>query len=563
MASAYVLAYTLLVAAAAGPSGAQARPAPKKTASAAAPATPSGLQAILDKKELQGSYNPVLLDFLAEEGQSKLSPPLRKAAMDQLVAGFKQETQISQGTQATAAVATALGALLGGSTGRTIEDAAAQVWASWVDAAFVLERAGYGAETRPFFEKCLQTFPYDSLRARCAAGLARSAPDQAIAILTGLLAGSNPVEIQNVALRLLGGLATAEGLPKEQHDAIVDDLIKRTHGFMNSSNFEAAVDGLAQTRDPRAVEPLRGLTKGFAKGDEVKRAAKRALLLVFQDAGAREALKKDLKGGFVAQPENQVFAAHTLIDAGDPAGFDWARDYLSKKKKDADYSGELIWALAGKGGEPAHAALAAAAAMRKPGELVTASMSIALLSLGDASRIDVVRAALMNKDWPNTRLEAAVALAGQKDYSGVPVLESLTRDTSLFKKALDAVLGARSLDPASVKSAVASALGRIDHSESVPVLISLLGDKTDAVRLSAAFALAAMSDPAALDGLTRALETDYGQHEGRTRNPEVHAHLVRSAALHFAADPRTALLVKMASESKFVSVRFLALAEAK
>jgi len=46
----------------------------------------------------------VLVSFLTEEGQDRLPPRQRQEALDQLVAGFKQEIQPSKGAQATAAV---------------------------------------------------------------------------------------------------------------------------------------------------------------------------------------------------------------------------------------------------------------------------------------------------------------------------------------------------------------------------------------------------------------------------------------------------------------------------
>src|SRR5262245_13355232 len=54
---------------------------------AAAPADP--LQAVLDSRGLQSAYNPVLLDFLTEEASGKLPEAQRKAALEQLVAGFR------------------------------------------------------------------------------------------------------------------------------------------------------------------------------------------------------------------------------------------------------------------------------------------------------------------------------------------------------------------------------------------------------------------------------------------------------------------------------------------
>jgi HEAT repeat protein len=110
---------------------------------------------------------------------------------------------------------------------------------------------------------------------------------------------------------------------------------------------------------------------------------------------------------------------------------------------------------------------------------------------------------------------------------------------------------------------VAAALARIDRPEAVPMLVALLRDPSAAVRSSAALALARMADPAALDGVGPALDVDYGALEGRSVNPEQHAHLVRSAALRFPGDARLPALLQKASESKAPTVRFLALAEAK
>ena len=110
---------------------------------------------------------------------------------------------------------------------------------------------------------------------------------------------------------------------------------------------------------------------------------------------------------------------------------------------------------------------------------------------------------------------------------------------------------------------VAYALARIDKPEVVPMLAALLDDKSAAVRSSAAEALARMADPAALDGCGRALDVDYGTLEGRSVNPEQHAHLVRSAALRFPGDARLPALFQKASDSQAPTVRFLAVAEAQ
>jgi HEAT repeat protein len=533
-----------------------------KAAPTPAPA-PDPLQAVLETRGLQSAYNPVLLAFLTEEAKGRLPETQRKAALEQLVAGFRQEIQVRAGQQAVAGLATALGAVLGGAAGQGISEGAAQVWTDWVNAAFTLQKAGYKEETTPFFQNCLETFPYDELRARCAAGLAAADPDKAFSVLIGLLDSKNGEEVNAAALRLLGRLAASEGFPQEKKDAVVDELIKRTHGMLNTSLYPAAIDGLMRAKDPRAVEPLRGLTKGMMKGPEVKRAALRALLLGYADAGAREALQKDLKGGFMKEPKDQVAAALVLIEAGDAAGLDFALQYLSKKKKkDPDFSPELVFGLVERGDDAARGILAKAVVVQDPGDWIAADMAIGMLSLGDASAIEIVRSALGKKDWPETRIRAAVALAGQKDYSGIPVLKQMTESEGLLKTAFKLALG-NAPDVESMRVAVASGLGRIDHKDAVPILTALLQDKSDRVRLAAAYALSGLKDPAALDGLPRALETDYGKEGSRSRNPEVRAHLLRSAASRFPEDPRTAALLKAGSATDVVSVKFLALAETR
>ena len=74
-----------------------------------------------------------------------------------------------------------------------------------------------------------------------------------------------------------------------RRDAIVAELIKRTEGMMNNLYYEAAIEGLLRAKDGRAVEPLRKMTKGIAKAEEVKNAALRGLAIdgVFDSATER------------------------------------------------------------------------------------------------------------------------------------------------------------------------------------------------------------------------------------------------------------------------------------
>jgi HEAT repeat protein len=142
------------------------------------------------------------------------------------------------------------------------------------------------------------------------------------------------------------------------------------------------------------------------------------------------------------------------------------------------------------------------------------------------------------------------------------VLKTLIEAKGGWKSAAgEVVFGRRKPDPETMRSAVAEALGRIDHAEAVPLLLTLLDDRADTVRTSAALALARMKDRAALDGLAKALTVDYGKQDGRSRNPVVHARVVRAAARF--ADPRAGAVLAEGARSQVPSVRFLALAARK
>jgi HEAT repeat protein len=550
------------------------KPAAKASTAAARPtATPTseaarGLQSMLETGALRGAYNPVLLSYLMEEGKPRLGSEEHKQAIEQLVAGFRSSIDLKPGGQVVAGLATAVGLFAGGTVGQAISQGAYEVWRDWVDAAVVLARAGYPGDATRFFEYCIANFPDDDLRGRCAAGLAAADAERGFAVLMGMLDGKHLSEDENVALRLLGILAGAEGCPQDKKDAALEQLTKHASGFMNSSNTGAVVDGLASSKDPRAVETLRKLTKGF-KADEVKRGALRALVLTFHDAAATDEMIKKLK----KDGEERFLATSVLVAAGNDAGFDAALKDLTEKKKGLmgslmstgdhpDHSAALVGALALAGGDKAKAVLAKVVPARKPDEWLTSYAAITLLELGDSSAIEVVRKALMREQWPFTRIDAAVALAHAGDRSGLPVLKSLTEVKGGWKSAAGEVLfGRRKPDPETMRSAVAEALGRVDHAEAVPVLLALLDDKTETVRTSAALALAGMKDPAALEGLAKALSVDYGKQDGRPRNPAVHARVVRAAARF--TDPRVGSVLTEGAQSPVPSVRFLALVAKK
>ncbi|HET8647786.1 MAG TPA: hypothetical protein VFO85_19970, partial [Vicinamibacteria bacterium] len=376
--------------------------------------------------------------YLAEEAKGQLPEPQRTAAIAQLVAGFRREVKVDKSAVAVAHLATAAGALLGGEAGAAVSDAMARVWSDWVDAGLILQKAGYREEAGAFFQKCIQEFALPELKARCTVALAAQEPERAFTLVLGLVDNGGrdaprDSQVTNLGLRLLGEMAGGEALTKEQKDRAFEELLKRTKGFSNVEHKVAAAEGLVASRDPRAVEPLRGMTKGTFKDRDASRVAQRGLFLVFKDAQATEALAKQLKGGFLSQPADQVDAALTLIEGGHAAAFEFAGKFLSRKRKDEelDLATALVRALAHQGGDEAKRVLAQAMAAQKPKEWLTAAMAVQLLALGDEAGLATVKAALANKDWPGLQVEAAVALGRRGDLSGLAVLKEMTDKPTL------------------------------------------------------------------------------------------------------------------------------------
>jgi tetratricopeptide (TPR) repeat protein len=165
----------------------------------AGPTYSETVENILDAGGLKVAYNPVLLDYLLEEGADDLPDDQRKQAIDQLVTALKADIEITPAEQKAAAMAAAaagLAQLFGGrdagDLGAAAGDATYDVWRGWVESAITLQRAGYADEANAFFEKCIEIYPYGDLKGRCAIGLAVGKPDEAVSRLMALTDGSDP-----------------------------------------------------------------------------------------------------------------------------------------------------------------------------------------------------------------------------------------------------------------------------------------------------------------------------------------------------------------------------------
>ena len=81
--------------------------------------------------------------------------------------------------------------------------------------------------------------------------------------------------------------------------------------------------------------------------------------------------------------------------------------------------------------------------------------------------------------------------------------------------------------------------------------------------MSAASALLEQSDPQTPNLLAVALGKDYGTEQEVSRNPEIHAAILRRLVRTFPDHPATAQALNFATESEAASVRLLALAAAE
>lgn len=562
------------------------------------PAHAETVDTYLASEKLKTTTNGVFIDYLLEEGKAKLSAVQHKKALDQAVFQLKQKINVSKDEQLDAALTSLIGMSMQmsgddviGGAGQDVEQSAyGGQWKSWVDAAFSLLKAGYTEDAIAFFEYGMKTIPYSGLRSRCMLGLAQAKPDETYDRLMKMVEGTDS-DLKKEALKLLGDLAGAGKFSKEQKDTIIELLIAHTEGVMNNIYYRAAVLGLDAVNDKRAIPALSTFTEGMMVSDDVKRPALRSLLLTYNDDSVVPILTEMLEEGFMSTLDefDRYYAGTLLIEAGKEEGFAWAVKQLQPKKSSSGFSfdsllstsgdekdlrGNIVGTLVRVGGKQSKAALQEAyKAYNGDDELMKATIAIGLLELGDPGPIDVVRQALKHEDWDFTAVNAAAALAKHKDYSGIPVLADLAgkkpEEVSGGMQVLKMFSGGGSNDQdaeerriVSLRRHVAISLGRIDHEDGVPILTGLLEDKYYNVRSSAAYALADMDKTAALPGITKGLQTDFGvDNQKESRNPEIWAYLLRSSLAKFKKASGIKEVIQTAAKSTSPAVSFMAVME--
>ena len=555
--------------------------------SAALSANAETTEELVNSKALSGTDNPALIDFLLREGKGKPTPALHKAALDQAVASLRARANVNSEEQLAAALSSLVGMGMQLADHDVVSEAGTDVerstytgeWGSWVSAAEMLLDAGYTQDAVAFFEYGMNSIPYQSLRNRCVMGLVKANPDQAYDRLMKL-ADESDIDLKNAALRSLGLLVGSGGLNDAQTDAIMALLTAKSQGVMNASFTIAAIWGLDFAHDDRAIAPLSKYKSGMMVTDEQQRPALRALLQTYKDDSAMEPLLKILKGGMMSTYDagDRLFAGQLLMAAGKQEGFDWALKTLTPKKKsffstktdEPDFRPQIVNTLTRVGGAPSREVLNKAYGSYKDGELLQASIAIALLMLGDDAHIDTVRSTMNHEGWDFTAANAALALAAHGDLSGIPILNQLAQKapskTSAGMSALKMISGSSTDNTAEknrllrLRRRIASTLGKIDQSEVVPTLVQLLKDSDPNVRSSAAYALMEMAHASAAPGLQAAMGVDYGvTREKKSRNPSIHGAILRTAMSRHPDASATVDLVRAATGSADPTIRFMAM----
>lgn len=628
---------------------------------AAAVVSPTGAEAsearrIVDSGALAQQPNPVLLEFLRHEGREVVEEDLRERAIAQMVEALREETLVNpldqlgemmrapmagfkegmkQAFKPSNMLRQALGAGPAGgsmqqmrSMQQQMESALIDPWVRGLEAASILVLAGDTDSASEFYRGCLTSIGsmmpgsrHDWLQDRCIDGALEMGPEAAGAIFAHIYdnpypdlgldmsmfasqeKGMQPVpQIQAVAAKGLGMLVGTGSLSEAQERGVISAIVGMAEKKKQDPiALEGAIQGLAFSRDPAAVEPLRRLWKK-GKPKEIRPVALMGLVAGYRQPDAIRALRKELESGIgivrtfrkaksfapftqenpAAQSkqrekaEERYDAAQALLQAGDEAGYEWAADYLDQRnvpQGEIDHRPDVVRDLVDVGTAEARQVLAALLAERHQNEWLEAWMRIGLFELGDESQLSSLHELTDKYDWKFGRGTAArwykrlkpLVWEAIKLSAGVPPdkerLRRMVADYAFAER--DRILARKSerdIKTSQFRWQLADALGDFDDPRALPVVEALLADGDEAVRLSAARALLGQTTPSTPVVLARAIELDYGGEAGVSRNPEIQAALLRHLVNEFDDAPQARRAVLAARQSEAPSLRFFAVA---
>lgn len=545
------------------------------------------VKSLISSGKLAEEYNGVLVSFLANEGTRWMAEKERKAALDQAVTSLKKKVNVTKDEQIETGLGTAIGLamqLAGGDiVGRAGSSVAGDYHAEvseWIDAAYDLAKLGYKDDASRFFEHGMKYFSYDDHRGRCVAGYAMVHPEEAYAFLSSKLKGTGVEEVK-AAIRMMGHLAASPALDAAAKTRCVETVASYATGMMNTTYYLDAIYALDVCNDSRAVPALRKFMKGMMVSDEQQRPALTSLALRYKDPEAIEVLKGILNAGMMATYDwrDKQFAFKILVRAGDDAGYAYARTVLGQRgkgffdaKDQPDLRPEVIDVLVNYGDRRGVAAIVPSFDIYRDDEWIKTWSATAMMLLGEGAAKNLAAQNINREGWEFSAVSIAQGLAMYGDYRG---FETLKRLISLRQvkagpgaQLLEALSGRQSDKKAEeerltrLRVKTAYALGKMDHAQSVPLLEVLLDDESDMVRRAAASALCDLSIPEAIPLMVKAISRNYGEVSKQKidTTPGVHARIVRTAGNRWGKDAKVSSLLGKAAESRYASVRMLAVA---
>jgi HEAT repeat protein len=585
---------------------------------------------------LETVVHPMAAEFVAAEGALSLTEQQRATAVTQLKKALARQTNpltltmrgaagmmnapSMQRMRESAQQQMSAGGLLRSAVGiggaapqldaeqaqREMEQAMTEPWVRGIGAARALAGLGDAEAAARFYVACLQMLQGDWAPTACLEDIIGLGPRRAEVLLTWMLdnaaalsalpslgaldddgngdddAGAG-ARLTSVALEGLGALIGGGRMTADASERAFATLLRHAEARDNEPYLLGVAEGLARSKDPRAVEWLQKLG-GRRTSLDVRQAAQRGLAVGFRDEDAIRALRRELGG---RDEELELRAAQVLYELADEAAFEWAVDVITQRRTadagGADVRGQVVRDLVELGGEPSRQALRAALEEGSRNEWVEAWIAVGLLELGDESIVSQVEASLTTDDWEldprgvrsiwraiKPFLQYATQLAMSGGMSAMSSTDQLRQVTSLIGNAVQgersrhlAKLDQRASLTAQLRWQAADAIAKAQPEGSLRMLRTLLADPTPGVQASAALALARSADAEALPLIVATYETALTADASVPYLPELRATLVRAAILHSRTDAATQALLSKAQADPDAGVRFIALAAAQ
>ncbi|HXU32290.1 MAG TPA: HEAT repeat domain-containing protein [Thermoanaerobaculia bacterium] len=350
--------------------------------------------AILADGALSETRNPVVANFLLEEGAPLLTESERATALDQLKTALSAQTQfmtlMMQGaggvlstpsframqeagkkavsvkglvTLGVLGVGPAMPTPQAGQMEREIRQAMTDPWVRGIAAAQALEKAGEDQGAARFYVNCLQLLQAEWVPDACLDGLVDLGPARAEKVFVWMLDNAETLSMTNMAgVGRFGGLGGLGGeTEKKPKDLPPDPGIVQLRnaaleglgalvgsGELSPEAKERALARLLAYAVGKQNEPYqRGVAEGLGRSRDPRALeALRRLAKNRRNPEAKQAALRGLVVGFHDQaatrqlrgelddhdPEEQIRAAQALYESGDEAAFRWAVEVIGKRR---------------------------------------------------------------------------------------------------------------------------------------------------------------------------------------------------------------------------------------